>query len=110
MIFLFNNVLKVSLSPKIILKMINENPKIDYFIIGSGMDDAFDEREHIFEQIKQFPIKSCSNSVEVTRKARDISILKELNVLVPETQTTAINRIVRLQYPIVLKKKTVSKE
>ncbi|MEJ2296851.1 MAG: hypothetical protein P8Y23_19055 [Candidatus Lokiarchaeota archaeon] len=36
------------------LRLLNKYPHIEYLIIGSGLDDSFSERDHFFEQLKDY--------------------------------------------------------
>ncbi|MFX1590743.1 MAG: ATP-grasp domain-containing protein, partial [Promethearchaeota archaeon] len=98
------------------LKILNKYPKIDILIIGSGLDDAFNERETILKEIenRKFRIISLNNEILVIKKARDIEdvykILIKENYKVPFTISleSCKNKYNNLQFPFILKKKRSS--
>ncbi|MHA1723496.1 MAG: ATP-grasp domain-containing protein [Promethearchaeota archaeon] len=89
---------------------------IDYLIIGSGLDDGFEERELILKTIKEneLTIKYANNDTPVVKNARNIiklhEILKDKGFSVPKTVSfTAYKKNqTLLEYPLVLKKRTGS--
>jgi predicted ATP-grasp superfamily ATP-dependent carboligase len=74
------------------IKLLDKHPKIDFLIIGSGLDDAFNERNFILQEIRKRNnnIQSMDNELEVVMKARNIQeifeILIENGDKVPETK------------------------
>jgi predicted ATP-grasp superfamily ATP-dependent carboligase len=95
------------------IKMMIKYPQISYLIIGSGLDDAFKEREMILNEIeeKNYNIKDCNNDIEILRKARDIDYVYNLLKLdgyhVPITfpYESLKSKSDKIQFPIILKKK-----
>ncbi|MHA2182553.1 MAG: ATP-grasp domain-containing protein [Promethearchaeota archaeon] len=61
------------------LKMLRKYPDIDYLIIGSGLDDAYKEREDILSKRieKNYKIRDLNNEIETIRKARNIKQIYE---------------------------------
>ncbi|MHA2036747.1 MAG: ATP-grasp domain-containing protein [Promethearchaeota archaeon] len=59
---------------KFTIKMLRKYPEIDYILIGSGMDDAFEERLSILNEIKEknIKIKSLNNDIKSIENARNI--------------------------------------
>ncbi|MFX0080982.1 MAG: ATP-grasp domain-containing protein [Candidatus Hodarchaeota archaeon] len=94
------------------IKMLKKYPEIDYLIIGSGIDDAYEEREAIFNEIKNkdYKIKNLNNDVKTLKKARDIifiyNLLKSNQFNVPFTINYDNLRSYKrkLQFPIIFKK------
>jgi len=101
---------------KFTLKILNKYPKIDFLIIGSGLDDAFQERETILKEIenRKLGIISLNNEIKVIKKARDIEDLYKILIKekykVPFTISleTCKNNYNNLQFPFILKKKRSS--
>jgi predicted ATP-grasp superfamily ATP-dependent carboligase len=95
------------------IQMMSEYPKINYLIIGSGLDDAYNDRERISNEIKEknYKIKELNNEIETILKARDIeciyNILKSYGFNIPITHSYEIIKsdIDNLHFPIILKKK-----
>ena len=94
------------------LQMLKKYPEIDYLIIGSGLDDAYEERKAIINEIKieNYKIKSLNNDVETIKKARNIeyihNFLKFHNFNVPLTISYNNFGFYRgkIQFPLILKK------
>ncbi len=95
------------------LEMLKKYPNIDYFLIGSGLDDAINERRVFEEKINELglKIKNTNNDLKIIEKARDINlihkILKENDFPVP--LTCNLENVDDLSFdftfPIILKKK-----
>lgn len=101
---------------KFAIEMLKNHPNLNYLIIGSGLDDAFDERILIIKEIqnKNYEITNLNNNLETIRISRDIkyvyNILTELNYKVPKAisyDTIKFDRDIK-QYPFIFKKKTGS--
>ena len=94
------------------IKLSDKHPKIDCMIIGSGLDDAFKEREVLLQEIckKNKNILNMNNDLEVLRKARNINgiyeILIENGFKVPDTKyPTSVDDIENYDiFPFILKK------
>lgn len=101
---------------KLSLRLLNKYPHIEYLIIGSGLDDAFSERDTFFQQLKDYKvsIKNLNNNTETIKKARDIQKLYNLLDKKKYHYPTTINlsefnlQNPELNYPFVLKKKQSS--
>jgi len=94
------------------IKLSDKYPKINYFIIGSGLDDGFDDRKFLIQEIrkKNKNIQSLNNELEVVMKARNIKgifeILVENGYKMPETKyPTSMDDIKNYErFPFILKK------
>ena len=94
------------------VQMLKKYPRIDYLIIGSGLDDSYEERKAIINEIKKknYRIKSLNNDVETIENARNIeyihNLLKFHNFKVPLTISYIDfgNNKGKIQFPLILKK------
>ncbi len=94
------------------IKISNKYPKIDFLIIGSGLDDAFKDRDILLQEIrkKNKHILSLNNELEVVMQSRNIKgiyeILVENGYKVPETKyPTSLDDIKNYErFPFILKK------
>lgn len=101
---------------KLSLRLLKKYPKIEYLIIGSGLDDALEQRIQFFKELKdkKYIIHSLNNDIYTLKKARDIQYLYNLldkkNYKYPKTTEFTQKTIQNLegQFPIVLKKKQSS--
>lgn len=101
-----------TLLSKYTIKMLEKYPEIDYLIIGSGLDDAYKERDEILHEVKnkKYRILNLNNNIETIKRARNIeSIFKYLescNIFVPFT--FSYNKlelyINTLKFPCIFKK------
>ena len=97
---------------KYAIKMLKKYPEIEYLIIGSGLDDAYEERKTILNEIlqKNYRIKDLSNDLETIKNARNIEqvydYLKFNKFIVPFS--IALEKLKfykhQLQFPIIFKK------
>ncbi|MFX1480952.1 MAG: ATP-grasp domain-containing protein [Promethearchaeota archaeon] len=95
------------------IQMMNEYPKINYLIIGSGLDDAYNDRERISNEIKErnYKIKDLNNNIKTIQKARDIEYIYNLltfygfNIPITHPYETIRSDMDNLYFPIILKKK-----
>lgn len=93
------------------IKMLEKYPNINYLIMGSGLDDAYKERETILTEIKNknYKIKSLNND-STLKRARNIefiyNFLKMNTYKVPFTFRYDDLKSFKgkLQYPIIFKK------
>ncbi len=98
--------------PNLILELLAKHPEIKYLIIGSGLDDAFEERELILNEInrKNYKILNLNNSLDAIKKSRNIdyifNFLKNLGFKVPSSTSydEVKSKINQLSYPFVFKK------
>jgi hypothetical protein len=94
------------------IKMLRKYPEIDYLIIGSGLDDAVEERESILTEIKEknYKIKCLINDIKTIENARDIeqiyNYLKFHKFTVPFSIPYQNLKFYKhkLQFPIIFKK------
>jgi len=101
---------------KFALKLLKKNPNIEYLIIGSGLDDAFYERDQFFKELgrQKYRIQNLNNDLETFRKARDIKKLYDLcgknNYKFPiSINVNEFNfQEQEIKYPLILKKKKSS--
>ncbi len=100
---------------KFAIKLFDRYSHIKYLLIGSGLDDAFNERKMILKKIEQIkPIINLNNDIQTIRKARNIfkiyQYLKDQEF--PTPLTVKLNKIklknLPLEYPFILKKLTSS--
>ncbi|MFW9825128.1 MAG: ATP-grasp domain-containing protein [Candidatus Thorarchaeota archaeon] len=97
---------------KYTIKMLKKYRDIDYLIIGSGLDDALEERKTILKEIKEgkYKIENLNNDLNSIKNSRSIEqiykYLKFHNYIVPVTIPYQIfkNYIHNLQFPIIFKK------
>ena len=59
------------------LKLHRKHQDVKFLLIGSGLDDAYEERKLILDEIRNFNTKSLNNNLEVIKKSRDIEYLFE---------------------------------
>ncbi len=98
--------------PNLILELLAKHPEINYLIIGSGLDDAFEERGLILNEInrKNYKILNLNNSLDVIKKSRNIyyifNFLKNLGYKVPSSSSydEVKSKTNKLSYPFVFKK------
>ncbi len=94
------------------IKLLKKYPRINYLMIGSGLDDAYIEREAISNEIKDknYKIKELNNDIETLKMARNIDyvykILKLHKFKVPFTIPYENLKAYKnnLQFPIIFKK------
>lgn len=101
---------------KLSFSLLDKYPHIEYLIIGSGLDDAYDERIQFFQKLKdqKCPIKSLNNDVDTIKNARDIRTLYKLldknkfkhPISIEANQFNFQNP--ELHFPVILKKKQSS--
>jgi predicted ATP-grasp superfamily ATP-dependent carboligase len=98
-----------SFIPKLTFRFLETYPDINYYLIGSGLDDHFDQRNLILNEIcrKKYPIQTLNDDIDVIKHARDIKylydFLREMDYNVPSMNSFNEDDI-ELQYPIILKK------
>jgi len=93
------------------IKMLKKYPEINYLIIGSGLDDAYEERETILTEIKNqnYRIKSLNND-KTLKRARNIEYiynflkLNKYNVPFTISYDDLKSYSGKLQFPIIFKK------
>ncbi|MHA2393722.1 MAG: ATP-grasp domain-containing protein [Promethearchaeota archaeon] len=94
------------------IKMLRKYPDIDYLIIGSGLDDAIEERITILKEIKDgnYRIKNLNNDINSIENCRNIEqiykYLKFHNYPVPFSIPYQNLKYYKhkLQFPIIFKK------
>jgi len=102
--------------PLLILELLEKHSAIKYLVIGSGLDDALEERTLVMKEIKRkkYRILNLNNDLETIRQSRNIenifNLLKDGGFKVPRTlplEDVRIN-VDELEYPFVLKKRSGS--
>ncbi|MFX1389755.1 MAG: ATP-grasp domain-containing protein [Promethearchaeota archaeon] len=94
------------------LKLLNQNKDIDSILIGSGLDDAYEERKLLVDETKNLDINYLNNELNIVKSARDIEKLYDyLNSQGYKTPFyTSFEKFnfnkPNLRYPYVLKKKS----
>ena len=94
------------------IKMLRKYPEIDYLLIGSGLDDAIEERVSILNEIKEknYKIKNLNNDIKTIENARNIeqiyNYLKFHKFTVPFSITYQNLKFYKhkLRFPTILKK------
>jgi len=102
--------------PILILELLDKYPEIKNLIIGSGLDDAIEERTLILNEInkKKYKILNLNNELEAIKKSRDtefiLNFLKKGGFDVPRTVSfeEVRSKVKELEYPSMLKKKSSS--
>jgi len=96
------------------IELLRKYPEIENLIIGSGLDDSFEERELILKEMEknQYSIKDLNNSIPQIKKARNkeyvYDILTSKGYKVPLTLSYEDVKLknLELQFPFVMKKKS----
>ncbi len=93
------------------LKLYKKHHEIQFLLIGSGLDDAYEDRKLIIEEVKKFRTISVNNDLEVVKKSRDIESIYELmksngykTSFYYSLENFNINEF-GLKFPFILKKK-----
>ncbi len=94
------------------IKMLRKYPRIEYLVIGSGLDNAVEDRIVILDELqkRQHETKDLNNEINTIKNAREImGVYKYLdfhNYKVPLTIPFENIRFYKpeLQFPLVLKK------
>jgi len=102
--------------PILILELLDKYSEIKYLIIGSGLDDAMEERALILKKInrKKYKILNLNNELEAIKKSRDtefiLSFLKKGGFDVPRTVPfeDVRSKGKEFEYPFILKKRSGS--
>ena len=100
--------------PDLILELLEKHPYINYLVIGSGLDDAIEERARILKEIhhKKYKIFNLNNGLDVIRNSRNVeyvlNFIQDLGYKVPFTVSFDKLKVEELNYPFVLKKKSGS--
>ncbi|NHJ22297.1 MAG: ATP-grasp domain-containing protein [Candidatus Lokiarchaeota archaeon] len=102
--------------PLLILELLEKYPDIKYLVIGSGLDDALEERTHVMNEIKRnkYSILNLNNNLEAIKKSRNIiyifKTLMDNGFKVPRTLPFEEVQFIadELEYPFVLKKRSGS--
>ena len=98
------------------IELLNKYSDIDYYLIGSGLDDNFEGRKKIMEETlkSNYDIQNLNNSLPVIIMARDLyTIYKRLKTQdykfpPPKVFEELEDLTIDLLYPYILKKKTGS--
>ncbi len=93
------------------LQLLHKYKDIQLLLIGSGLDDDYEGRKLIFDEIKKTGTISVNNDLEHIKKARDIEFifeyLKSQNYRIPNycSFENYQSKQFNMQYPFILKKK-----
>jgi len=98
------------------IDLIQKYPRVNYLLIGSGLDDAYKKREMNLNEIneKKYKILSVNNGIEEIKEARNIeniyNFLKSKDYNVPLTYPfdEFKSKVQEIEFPFILKKKTGS--
>ncbi|MFW9999315.1 MAG: ATP-grasp domain-containing protein [Candidatus Hodarchaeota archaeon] len=92
------------------IELHRKHRDVNFFLIGSGLDDAYEERGLISEEIKSFNTIFVNNNLQVIKKSRDImdilELLKSNGYKCPKSYSYEKFRMLnlRLEFPFILKK------
>lgn len=93
------------------IKLLKRNPSIKYLIISSGLDDAFDERKKMLEELRNInpEIINLNNEIEVIQDSRNTfkiqNLLEKWGYSYPFTQTYDSKKTYNdLLYPFIFKR------
>jgi predicted ATP-grasp superfamily ATP-dependent carboligase len=93
------------------LKLYQKYQNVTFLLIGSGLDDAYEERKLILEEIGNSDTTSVNNDLEVIKKSRDIDnifkFLQNQGYNIPNYCTFEKFKSGEssIKYPFILKKK-----
>jgi predicted ATP-grasp superfamily ATP-dependent carboligase len=93
------------------LRLFEKNQDVKYFLIGSGLDDAYEERKRLLEEVGKYNTISLNNNLEVLKKSRDIEriyeVLKSNGYKVPISYSLENFDFQEgdIKFPFILKKK-----
>ena len=93
------------------IELHQKHRDVKYLLIGSGLDDAYNERELILDEIKNFNTISINNKINELRKSRDFRYLSEIlrthSFKVPSSWSLENFQLSNKDtvFPLVLKKK-----
>ncbi|MFW9900378.1 MAG: ATP-grasp domain-containing protein [Candidatus Thorarchaeota archaeon] len=93
------------------IQLHQRHRNVKFLLIGSGLDDAYNERELILDEIKNFDTISVNNKINVLRKSRDFrslfEILKNHSFKVPSSFSLENFQLSNkdMLFPLILKKK-----
>ena len=98
------------------IELLRKHPNINYLIIGSGLDDNYNERKSISDEIrkKEYNILNANNNLESIKEARDIkkvyNFLKSGGYDVPNTEIfkNSESQYHIFKFPFILKRRTGS--
>ncbi|MFX0021835.1 MAG: ATP-grasp domain-containing protein [Candidatus Hermodarchaeota archaeon] len=93
------------------LKIFEKHQDVKYLLIGSGLDDAYEDRKLLLEEIEKYNTISLNNSLELLKKSRDIEWIYELlkfngyQVPIYYSLENFILQESIIEFPLILKKK-----
>ena len=93
------------------MELHRKHREVRFLLIGSGLDDAYEERELILEEIKSFNTINVNNDLQTIRKSRDVkylfNLLKSSGYKVPLSYNFEKFQLEKLsmEFPFILKKK-----
>ncbi|MHA2287620.1 MAG: ATP-grasp domain-containing protein [Promethearchaeota archaeon] len=102
--------------PLLIIELLEKYSEIKYLVLGSGMDDALEERARLMKEIKRekYKILNLNNELEVLKKSRNVVFIYDLLMSTgfkgPRTVPFVEFALIfgELGYPLVLKKRSGS--
>ena len=93
------------------ISLLQKHQNINFLLIGSGLDDAYNDRERILNKSEVINLTSVNNCLSTVKKARDIDyifkILKVRGFCVPISFSFEDFNLenINLDFPFILKKK-----
>ena len=93
------------------IKLLQKHKNINFLLIGSGLDDAYYDRERLLNETNVLNLKSVNNYLSTLKKARDIEyifkVLKDRGFHVPLSYSMEDYNLenINLDFPFILKKK-----
>ncbi|MFW9987293.1 MAG: hypothetical protein ACFFC3_01420, partial [Candidatus Odinarchaeota archaeon] len=93
------------------IKLYNKHQDTQFFLIGSGLDDDYEGRKLILDEIMTSNTIYVNNNIETIKKARNIELicnfLKSYGYKIPRSfsfEDLNIHKL-KIEYPFILKKK-----
>ena len=93
------------------IELHRKHRDVRFLLIGSGLDDAYEERELILDEIKSFNTINVNNDLQTIRKSRDVkylfNLLKSSGYKVPLSYNfeKSLLKKLSMEFPFILKKK-----
>lgn len=93
------------------IKLYRKLQDINFLLIGSGLDDAYEGRTLLLDEIKNSNTISINNAVDIITKSRDIELIYELlkshgyNIPMYYSFEKLKSKETEIKYPFILKKK-----
>ncbi|MFX1314093.1 MAG: ATP-grasp domain-containing protein, partial [Promethearchaeota archaeon] len=93
------------------IELYKKHPNIQFLLIGSGLDDYYEGRELILDEIKRSTTISANNNPQIIKNARNIELIFELlksqGYKIPNSYSFELfpSKKYNIEYPFILKKK-----